>query len=104
VGSYGKLSVGTLVVSRLRDGIDHELLAAFRDDMLVKHQVPWSEYYNEEGGEPELVDVYGVAPKVASLPRGWTLSESLRTRLPKISSIFYMETDDTGAIRTRLPI
>jgi hypothetical protein len=58
VGSYGTLSVGTLVVSRLRDGIDHELLAAFRDDMLVKHQVSSNEYYNEEAAEPDLVDVY----------------------------------------------
>lgn len=58
VGNYGTLSVGTLVVNRLRDGIDQELLAAFRDEMLVKHQVPWNEYYNEDGGEAELVDVY----------------------------------------------
>ncbi|MCP2243521.1 hypothetical protein LX86_002251 [Lentzea aerocolonigenes] len=26
--------------------------------MLVKHQVPWNEYYNEEGSGAELVDVY----------------------------------------------
>jgi hypothetical protein len=58
MSSYGTLSVGALVVSRLGDGIDHELLAAFRDDMLITRQVPWNEYYNEEGDETELVDVY----------------------------------------------
>lgn len=64
MSSYGYLQVGSLIVSHLRNGVGHELLAVFRDDMLEIKRVPARDYYgmqNEyvesEFDEAEYVDV-----------------------------------------------
>jgi hypothetical protein len=44
VSSYGLLTVGGFLVSELREGIDNELLVAFRDDMLTVEQVTVGEW------------------------------------------------------------
>jgi hypothetical protein len=49
VSSYGSLRVGDVVVSRLRNGVENELLAIFRDDMLSSRRVPVREYYGLQG-------------------------------------------------------
>jgi len=45
--------VGSLVVSSLRNGVDNELLAVFRDDMLNVRYVHAREYYSAERGYEE---------------------------------------------------
>jgi hypothetical protein len=63
MSSLGSLRVGDMIVSRLRDGIQNELLAVFRDDMFnVRRALAFEHYkgdYEELGlGPRELVDVF----------------------------------------------
>lgn len=48
MSSYGKLQVGWFELGNLRNGVENELLAAFRDDMLVRRKVRLREYYPKE--------------------------------------------------------
>lgn len=61
MSSYGTLRVGSLVVCRPRNGVDVELLAVFRDDMLAVTPITARQYYTPERGyevdeETEIVD------------------------------------------------
>ncbi|WP_140416548.1 hypothetical protein, partial [Arthrobacter globiformis] len=44
IGRYGSLSVGSLEISSLRDGISNDLFTVFRDEMISTMNVPASEY------------------------------------------------------------
>jgi hypothetical protein len=45
VSSYGYLRVGSVEISSHRNGVDNELFALFRDDMLDIKPAMASEYY-----------------------------------------------------------
>lgn len=53
MSSYGSLRVGSLVVSKLRNGVGNELLAVFRDDMLTVSRVSAAQYFSIENGYAE---------------------------------------------------
>lgn len=50
MSSYGYLRVGSLVLSHLRNGVDNELLAVFRDDMLTVTPTTAHQYYSVDRG------------------------------------------------------
>lgn len=53
MSSYGFLRVGSLIVSELRNGVENELMAVFRDDMLHITRCTASQYYTLEKGYDE---------------------------------------------------
>lgn len=56
MSSYGYLRVGSLVVRSLRNSVDDELLALFRDDMLEIINSTANQYYTAENGYDESDD------------------------------------------------
>lgn len=63
MSSCGYLKVGSFRVTSHRDGVDNELLALFRDDMLHIESAMASEYYTTENGYAD-VDEFGPADAV----------------------------------------
>ena len=63
MSSYGYLRVGSVEISSHRNGVDNELFALFRDDMLDIKPAMASEYYTEERGYSSLEPSASASPE-----------------------------------------
>lgn len=58
MGSYGSLRVGSVDVTRMKDGITNELMAVFRDDLLRVSHLPGRDYEVLRYGDSDIDEDY----------------------------------------------